>query len=353
MTDLETFDDALNASIDALAVGRRIPELLAQHPRHAEALRPLLESALATQTHAVTSHVPIPSRLGDNYVIVRAAVERAQLAEENFAPGRRSAPTPPWWKRRLASMTLPLGAIALVALAGAGSAGASVATGGDGGISAIAHLPSNVVDSVQAVNPFSNNGVADGDHPSAAATRTPANDSTGTASNDGKPPESNDGGATTLNRPTDVTVTGNISDTRGASFTLTSGSAAWHVNFDASTTISGAIADGAIATVHGIVTATKNLHANSIDAGAPAATQDVPTDTPNVNETPGARPTDTAQSDKTTAPSGDHTPAAGDKTPQSDKTRPGADQTPGPPPDHTPLGQAGGGDGSSGGNVKP
>ena len=128
MNDLETFDDALNGAIDALARGQRIRDVLALHPRHAEALHPLLESAMAMQTDSVTSHVPVPSRLGDHYVIVRAAVERAQIAERAFMPAARAAASgAPWWKRRLtfASLTLPLGAVALIAFAGAGSAAAA------------------------------------------------------------------------------------------------------------------------------------------------------------------------------------------------------------------------------------
>jgi hypothetical protein len=71
-----SFDDALNASIDAMLSGRPMAAALDAHARYAPALEPLLHTAAAI--NAAAPAVPQPARLGSNYAAVRSALRDAR-----------------------------------------------------------------------------------------------------------------------------------------------------------------------------------------------------------------------------------------------------------------------------------
>ncbi len=177
MTGRESFDDALDAAIDAVRQGEHIDAVLARFPRHAAALAPLLRSAPFGTPGAGLAAAPMSERLAGNFTIVRAAVERAQMARDaaQNAPRRAAEPRAPWWQRRLAfaSLSLPAGVIALAALAGiSGAAAASVAVTGNG----LQDIPAQVAGFV--AHPLSIGGSGD-DRGTAANTpeqRAPAAD---------------------------------------------------------------------------------------------------------------------------------------------------------------------------------
>jgi len=324
MNRRESFDEALDRAIDALRRGEGLDYVLAQHQRHANAMRPLLETAQQALAGRPLAAAAMSPRLADNFSIVRAAVQRAQMAAQPV-PMRREPARPAWWQRRLAfaSLSLPAGAAVLVLLVGATGAAASVALTGN------ANVPAGIVELIKepqrliggssggqgAATPGAGRG-ANGQATSAAgAAATAAGDASATP------------GST--NAPTDVTLDGTISDVRGNVFTLTTSDGAYKVNIDATTTVTGTIADGAQATVAGDMTAEKNVHATTVTVGGASP------GTPGVSPGP--------QSDRTPGPPADKTPG-----PPQDRTPPG--QGGGGPPD-TPPGQSGGtGNGGGGGN---
>jgi hypothetical protein len=329
MSGRESFDDALDAAIDAIRRGEHIDDVLARYPHHAGALRPLLQSAPFGTPGRGLARAPMSPRLADNFTIVQAAVQRARTAE---SPLSRSTEQPhvPWQRRRLsyASLSLPAGVIALIAFAGiSGAAAASVAvTNSD--------IPSRVAGFV--AHPLA--GVSSGDDHGGGSAVTPA----------GIPKNTPDAGSTPGGEsvvPTApgspaqgtarMTVSGTISNVHGNVFTLTTADGDYKVNIDSATAVSGAIADGVTATVTGAVTGQKNLHAERVSvsdaAGTPAAAParaDSPTASPANDPTPG-EPTPSPSNDHTPGPPADHTPG------------PPAGHTPGPPADHTPPGQGG------------
>jgi hypothetical protein len=330
MSGRESFDDALDAAIDAMRRGERIDAVLARHPRHAEALRPLLQGAPFGDPAAGLVSAPMSERLADNIAIVRAAVQRAHMAPQPLARPVEQ-PRVPWWQRRLtfASLSLPAGVFALAAFAGvSGAAAASVAVSESG-------IPARVAEFVSHPLPFVDSG--DGDSKPAASANTPDSNTPGASA------AATAGASPSDNAPTLVTVGGEISDVHGNVFTLTTNDGEYKVNVDGTTVVSGTIADGASATVTGDVTAEKNLHADSVDVTAAGdATPTAPghqnqggQNTPGNDHTPGPPP------DVTPGASSDHTPG------------PPADHTPGPPGDHTPPGQTtnnGNGNGGVNGN---
>ena len=122
-----SFDDALDAAIDAMRDGQPLSVILASHPAHAANLLPLLEIALSADAAAGAAGVPPSSRLIENYSVVRAAVRRARMALPAEQPASLARP---WWQRRLAfaSLSLPAGAVAAIVITGAsGAAAATVA----------------------------------------------------------------------------------------------------------------------------------------------------------------------------------------------------------------------------------
>jgi hypothetical protein len=330
MSARDSFDDALNSAIDALARGEHIDSVLAREPRHAAALRPLLESAPFGGAETVRAEAAMSPRLADNFSIVRAAVQRTQMAHAPIAP--RIAPqAAPWWQRRLAfaSLSLPAGVVALAAFAGiSGAAAASVAvTGSD--------FPARVAEFVTHPLPVIGSS-HDGDD--RAVANAPAGAATAAAGAQSTPPSAN--------APTLVTVSGTISDAHGNVFTLTAADGEYKVNTDGTTEITGTIADGATATVTGDATAQKNLHAKRVDAaGAPDAT---PTEPGNGNGNSNG-PQNDATPETTPDPENDKTPG-----PQNDRTPgPPDGHTTGPPGVHTPPGGGGAngnGNGNGGGN---
>jgi len=291
MNGTESLDDALDAAIDALRRGEPLPDVLAAHPAHAEALEPLLQTAAGLS--AATAASKIPAGLADNFSIVRAAVQRAQMAQ---APETLATERPAWWQRRLrfASFSVPAGIIAALALAGAAAAAA-------GTVSELTGLPSRVERAVTL-------GLAGG------GSNRPGGliHSTGTPTSASKTQTPGD-----LNRPTVIVVSGTVAHVNGNTFTLTNPSGEWKVNTDAQTAINGTIAEGALATIFGDVTAQRNLHAARVDVTAPGQA--------------------TATSDHATGPQNGHTPG-----PQNDRA-PGSsnDLTPGSAADHTPNSPAG------------
>ena len=313
------FDDALDAAIDALQRGRPLEAVVSDHGRTGLMLRPLLETADAARQSATLA--PLSRALEHNYAIVRAAVERAQMAAA-AQPKEAAPPAPSFWKRRLgfASLSLPAGALVLALTVGAAGAASLVATN-NGGV--LGDIVSPVVPDV--IIP--------------AALVQDDDDARGTApaaNNDGSDvgPNVTPGGE---NGPQATTVDGTISDVNGNTFTLTVGADTYHVQIDSNTEVAGEILDGGTAEVTGDLTAEKNLHAKNVDAQG---------GTPDEN----GKPDDPGQP-------GD--PAGQDK----DRTDPpGQDDEPNEPPGQSddPPGTRGGGNdnensnnGNGGGSEKP
>lgn len=320
-----SFDDALDAAIDDVRRGEPIAGVLARYPGHASALRPVLEAAQAASRHAATAQPPRSEALVHNYAILRAAVERASMAP---ALSPADPPTAGWRQRRLrfASVTVPAGTLALLAVLGVSGAAASVAltTQGDlpGAIASFVespHIPGSNDDSGTAP-PGASQG--DGKQPMPAVAWTAA------------------ATQASANRPTIVTDDGVISGIRGATFTLTTADGEVQVNLDANTSVDGVIAEGASATVSGDITAEKNLHATSVlvTAAPPAApVRPEPTAPGNSGEVrtpaPPARQTPTAISAEPTATPPPEVTVTPSRTPG-----PPPDRTPGPPRTRTPQG---------------
>lgn len=347
MNRRESFDEALDRAIDALRRGEGLDRVLARHPRHADALRPLLETAQQALAGRPAVAAAMSPRLAENFSIVRAAVQRAQMAAQPVPMRPEAAPRTPWWQRRLAfaSLSLPAGAAALLLLAGATGAAASVALTGN------TDLPAGIVNLIKEPQRLVGGGGGNqgGGTPSAGRGA----DGQATAGAGSAATAAADASATpgSTNAPTNVTLDGTISDVRGNVFTLTTGDGAYKVNIDATTTVTGTIADGAQATVVGDVTAEKNLHATTVTVGGTSGPQP---STGAGTGTPGP------QSDRTPGPPADKTagpPVTLTPGPPPGRTPPGQGDG-GPPVDHTPPGQSGGagnrgggGNGNAEGNV--
>ncbi len=269
-------DDALDTAIDRLRAGETLDRVLAGlGDRSTEAAR-LLETAGAL---GAVPLVPAPTSLADNYVIVKAALERAQVAAAAGATPQRR-----WWHRRfsVASLSIPAGVAAAVFALGVTGAAASMLTTGAGSV--VADLLPSWVDDVV---PGGKSGDAPGRQHSDVVP--PANEDN-PASPGGDAPGAD-------NRPTFVELSGVVSDVSGNTFMLTAIDGAWKVNIDANTEVVGEILDGATAEVAGDVTAEKNLHATSVSArgGEPAVA-------PGNSGGPGAKPTATAEADESIKP---------------------------------------------------
>jgi hypothetical protein len=302
MTAQQSFDEALDAAIDAVVGGEPIEAVLARFASQSAALRPELEIALRASQDASARTLPMSPALADNYTIVRAAVERAQLAEHGAPAERVAERRAPWWQRRLtfASLTLPAGAFALLALAGvSGAAAASIA--------ATPELRSAVVDFVASphVPGLTSSDRDDGGVSAPSGADNEAGASAGTGASGARASE---------NRPTRVKLSGTIADLHGNVFTLKTDDGETKINIDGNTTISGELAEGATATVTGDLTAEKNLHSDLVEVKPP--------------------PANPARADATPTPTAHGN--AGEKT-----AGPAPDGTPGPRPDHTPPGQSG------------
>lgn len=282
-------DDALDAAIDRLRAGETLDHVLAGlGDRSTEAAR-LLETVGAL---GAIPPVPAPTGLADNYVVVKAALERAQMADTAGAAPRH------WWHRRfsVASLSVPAGVAAAVFALGVTGAAASMLTAGAGSVVADL-LPSWVDDVVP--------GGKSGDAPGREHNVPPANEDN-PASPGGDAPGAD-------NRPTFLELVGLVSDVNGNTFTLTTGDGTWKVNIDANTEVTGEILEGADAEVAGDVTAEKNLHATAVSAsgGEPA----VAPGNSDGDRGPGAKPTPTADTDESIVPESPGNPNPGDGTP--------------------------------------
>jgi hypothetical protein len=304
-----TFDDALDRAITAMQEGRPLESVLRDYPAHATSMRPLLEVMSRAQA-------PLASpRLQENFTIVRAAVQRAQIAN-----GTSSAASPrsqtPWWRKRwaLASMTAPAGLIvALLTVGAGGAAAASIAViNPDVTARVVGSVAPSWVESL----------VHNGDDPA-----SPGDGAQGPGDRPGSGPSGAPGGPLDGNGPVEVEVAGTVGELRGNVFVLSAPDGDYKVNIDASSMVDGELADGASATVSGDLTADKNLHADSVT----------------VTAAPAAAPPDDS------GPQNDHTPGAPAGEPAADKT-PKPTKTPsdnGQPVDRTPPGQDRGGGGGS------
>lgn len=304
MNPYATFDDVVDAALDELAAGKPIDGVLAAHQSHAAVLRPLLETALDLGIEHPPA-APAATRLAHNYVILQAAVERAQMAAAEAAAAeerRRHADMRPWWQRRLASLSMPAGALVLVAVGLSGAAAATVVTTPD--------LPARIAEVMM--------GSDGGGEPRANAGQPPAVPGAPSAAPTDVP------GA--VNAPVAVDTSGVVSGVSGDSFLLTVGEDEWRVQFDSRTEITGEIADGAIAGVLGFATAEKVIHAGAITVTAPAPVPAVvqedtatPTATNTRDDPPNPRPSSTP----TPTPQPEYTPGPPPRTPKPGKTPPG------------------------------
>jgi hypothetical protein len=299
----DPFDEVLDSAIDAVIAGEPVEAVLARFPAHSAALRPELETAARALHDAGARRLPRSQALADNYTIVRAAVERAQLVERGAPAEHAPGPRAPWWQRRLtfASLTLPAGAFALLALASVSGAAAASIAATPGLRSAVVNFVASP--HVPGLGPSDRDD--DGVHaPSGADNGAAPSGGTGASGTRGDE-----------NRPTLVTLSGTIADLHGNVFTLKTADSDVKVNIDAGTKVQGDLADGATVTVTGDLTAEKNLHADSVEVNVTAAPVN-----PDATSTPrgnGGEKTPGPPSDKTTGPEPDHTPPGqfGDHTP--------------------------------------
>ena len=313
MTDDRAFDDVLDSALDALGRGGTLADTLFGVPRLASELRPLLEMALATMPAPPLLE---PQRLESNFSLVRDAVREARARAGLARRGDGGS----WWRRPLtfASVTLPAGAFALLALGAGGAAAATVAVNAS---DAPAHV-------ITAITPnWAEKITLDIVH---SGGRLPASEPSATSAPGADPDETSRPEQT--RGPIEMSVSGAISGVHGNVFTLTSDDGAWKVNIDGTTEVVGTIADGATATVDGDVTAENNLRATRVDvtsAPEPASTE------PPEEKTPG--------------PPGDRTPHGGTTPPGQEKTPPGHGEAPGPPDPPPGQSSGNGGDGGDGG----
>ena len=103
MSPRDSFDDILDSAIDAMRAGASRDQALASAGGSAATMGGLLDTA---QSLATPPRVPAPTRLGDHYDILRAAVERAQMTRGQMIPSDEPVRTP-WWGRRLTSTAPP------------------------------------------------------------------------------------------------------------------------------------------------------------------------------------------------------------------------------------------------------
>ena len=340
-----TFDDALDAAIDAVRNGDPIDVVLARYPRHAIAMRPLLETALAA--NPAEAYVTPTARLAANFAQVASALGRVQWERDHSTTKPQASN--PWWSKRVAfaSLSLPAGILAFALLGAGGAAAATVV--------ATTGLPRQVANKVESVTPSWTHGLipgGSGDEPAGAAVSTPTTEAgeppspssipgASPAVTDTQPPVP----SATPHGPQAITIDGVVSNVRGNTFELTASGVVYKVQIDENTAVTGILTAGAVASVAGDLTGTDRLHATSVAVSGDPATA------PSPGAPPESSPEAPGQGDHTPPgpPEQTHTPpgqAQQTTTPpgQADKTK-----TPGPPA--TPPGQGGSnGNGGSGGN---
>ena len=327
MSGTDPFDDALDATIDAMHRGRPLDAALSDLRGQDAGMRPLLETAAALRG---SPGAPLSRRLAHNYAIVQAAVERAQIAARSQPSPVAPTPTS-WWKRKVtfASLSIPAGAAVVVLTAGAAAAAtASVATTEIGSRVAEVVLPAQLASHLPGGDTHGNTGAppadpGNGNSPSPFTDEAPGGD----------------------NRPTQITVSGVVSGINGATFTLTNGDGAWLVQTDSATIITGNLWEEASATVAGVATAEQVLHAESVVSSGGVEPVD---HSPPSDESEAAPPEDRGGADPPTSPDVLATPpveaSGGNK---NDKKTPPANRTvPPTPPAHGPSETPGQGNGS-------
>ena len=304
MSGRPNFDDALDAAISELMRGGEA-RLSASA---GEALDPLVETAALLARSAGATSPPAPSgRLAENVVAVRAAALRARMAQVSPAPLPYASH--PWWRRRIsfASLTLPAGllaGLAVLGVTGGAAAGLVLSTTSlpdtvqnivgfeiqsgpprDPSVAPAAHTTGTA--SNGAGSDPEATSVAPGGHgpngtprgsdatgrgtPGAGATHPaggpPGADRTqppGAGNGPGPPPASSlEEGA--------ITVAGVIEDINGNTFTLRSAEGDFKVTVNAGTLISGEIGEGANATVTGSLTAGRNLRGEMVTVTSTSA----------------------------------------------------------------------------------
>ena len=340
MTQRDSFDDMLDAAIEALRSGASREQAIAVAGGSAATMGGLLDTAQALSS---PPHIPAPVRLVDHYDIVRAAVERSQIARSQMIPSDHVAKTP-WWSRRfhVASLAVPAGLVAALALFGFAAAAGGIATTSVGHDIAGSVRPGWVEDLVET----GSNGNNEGRPGEPGNPAGQDGNASGGQGNGGAPiaPGSDNG-------PQVVVLNGTVAEIVGGNFTLTTGEGEFHIQIDVNTIINGEVLEGATATVEGELTAEKNLHATSLTASGGSLPEDP------------ARPDNTEKPDDAGPPEPPaNVPGNHDKTPPAGPPpledlppgggAPGAERT--PPAQGNPAGgQSSGGNGAdnSGGNA--
>lgn len=292
-----SFEDALDAAIDAMRAGQTPSRAMGMYGRYAPALAPLLQTAAAID--AARPSLPAPARLPENYATVRNALRAARGGGSEAAGTRDRAG---WMTRRVtfASLSLPVAGIAAVMLAGSGAAAATIAVTQPAIVQRAADVvtPSWVQDKLPGIAPDRGN----------EDIATPAPGPTNAAGIEGSPESS----ATTASGDV-IDASGIISDSHGNSFTLTSADTTWTVVLAPGGSVSGSIEDGRQATVHGRV-AGKTLHADTVSVASGE-------ETPAADGTP--QPDENAPGNSGNAPGHNKTPGTGGGTPTADDEAPG------------------------------
>jgi hypothetical protein len=292
MMHLRSFDDALDASLDAIGRGEEIEGVLAAHPRHAAKLRPLLDATLVARAVGA----PEPKRLYANFAAVRSAIRDARVIRE-IKPARQPASLRIGGERRLSFASL----YAFILIASVSSvAGASVPI--DAG-DVVPSFVQNLVLSGPAESPTAD--VA----PSAPAPMAAATDSTAA---DSVPSMS-------------ITLNGQAGDLSLSGFTLVSGENSWTVSLDGATAITGELRDGATVTLVGYATGATGIHAQSLVVAGSVATGGESSTAPSpVNPVVPADPAAPVEAAPiATAPAASVTPEAGSPPPTPPASAPG------------------------------
>jgi len=312
-----TFEDALDAAIDAIRNGERMEDALARFPGRGAALRPLLEAA--PFAGAAASYIAPTGRLQELFdTRVHSALGRAQWERGHKRP---EPGPPPWWSRRVAfaSLSLPAGVFAFALLSAGGAAAATVAT--------TTGMSGRIAETLEHVAPEWAQGAIPGGHgggagPAAPPATTSVPDATATDTATA-PPEQTPAPANT-HGPQSMTASGIITNVRGSTFELETADGPVTVQVDANTSVTGTIAEGATADVSGAIAGDGNLHAYTVAVSGGDAT-------PSAQDPPPQSPRD-PPTDKPATPPGQaettHTPPGEAGHTQTPPGQPNATKTP-------------------------
>jgi hypothetical protein len=279
MSRQRSFDDILDAALDAIQDGSPLDDVLASYPEYAEQLRPLLDTA--TQLDAEPAYLAPTARLQANFAAVQRELGRVRPA------AAASSGQKPWWQRRItfATLSLPAGVFAFALMSAGGSAAATiVATTG---------LSSRVSNTVDRVTPSWSHAIIPGgddrgEHVAPVVTRDPATDpTTAPVSTPFAAPSSvpatvaataiaSAAAVPTAPGPQPIAIAGVVANVRGNVFELTVNGSTYVVQIDANTFVEGTIADGASASVDGELTGNDRVHATRVTIVDAAETTDPP-----------------------------------------------------------------------------